>query len=94
MVFADENSVKVELLAKNIKVCLPRTSVEVRDPTKPLEMKGVGVDQMSFEEAQKHEMGQDDVDSVFGDKVDRLRNQGRLTPVGDAGGKFLYRLNL
>jgi hypothetical protein len=53
--FADENFVKVELLAKDIKVQLPRTAVkEIADPTKPLSYQGSGAietNPMSFEEA-------------------------------------------
>lgn len=35
--FADENNVKVEIQAKDLKIVLPRTHVcEFKDPTKPL----------------------------------------------------------
>jgi hypothetical protein len=60
--FADENFVKVELLAKDIKIQLPRTAVrEIIDPTQSLSSFGTAgfmdTNPMSFEEAGKQDMG-------------------------------------
>jgi len=60
VMFADDNIVKVEIVAKNLKVDVPRTSVqELRDPTAPISGTTLGVEPMSFDEAQRLNMVDD-----------------------------------
>ena len=69
VLFADDNIIKVEILAKNLKIQIPRTAVtEIRDPTAPLEARDAGCEPMSFDEAAKVDMGREDGDgdSLFG----------------------------
>ena len=56
--FADDNNVKVEILAKNLKIQMPKTQVtEIRDPSMPLEPRNIGCEAMSFDDAAKQDMG-------------------------------------
>eukprot|EP00347_Sterkiella_histriomuscorum_P019259 403342330 len=74
VLFADELICKVEILAKDLKVQLPRGMVmEIRDPTKPMEIRDLGVEPMSFDDAQKRDMGQED-DEMMIDTTARGQN--------------------
>lgn len=96
--FADDNIVKVEIAAKNLKIQIPRTLVtEIRDPTMTLEAKNIGVDPLSFDDAAKRDMGVlEGEEKIVADNDLFDKIGGELTPrnIGGIGGKISFCISL
>ena len=88
--FADEATARVEILAKNLKVEVPRTAVaEIRDPALPLGYASLSVEPLSFDEAQKLNMGEDAMGRpTLDEQAEAFGCFGGNTPRGEGKGRI------
>jgi hypothetical protein len=87
--WADDNLVKVELMAKDLKIVIPRENVaEIKEPEKVIPFKNADLGFKSFDDAAKEDMG------IFSMENMMTMRPGTVMPMMRAGNKIKLYIDI